>query len=123
VRGADAESGRAVTAPKVPRRAPAWRLRAAAAVALLAAGTGAVVLGRGTDVPRDAAPAPAPSAIVAAGPSGGVAAPVAPAAPLGEALADLSDEEVRLILAAVDADAGLEIEPDGAGPVVAAGGF
>jgi hypothetical protein len=119
-------------APIARRRAPAWRLQAAA-LALLTAGAGAVFVARDGPAGGPASAAgTAAGAAAAAAPSvaasrGARAAPrsvgAATSAPLGDMLADLSDEEVQLIVAEIDGDTGPQIEPDGAEGLVTAGGF
>ncbi len=123
---------RAVSAPVVratvlpPRRAPAWArrgtVRAFAASALLAIGTGAVFLHRPTAGPTSVTHAAgAPNAVsLAAGPR------VAPRDPsgslLGASFSDLSDAELAAVVAAVDdpASAAPAAEPAPVGPTVLA---
>jgi hypothetical protein len=122
-----------------PRRArPAWGLRAAAA-ALLAVGVGAAVVGREAARVASAPPASAPARPAPAVPSPASPVTIAPGAPapaaggrraervaaggpgpaplLGDTFADLSDAEVRLIVAAVDGEVGPALDPDDAAVV------
>jgi hypothetical protein len=129
-----------------PVTRPRWAsagLRAAAALAVVAAGAASVLVSRrGPDAPpRVAVGAPATSSAPtgsASAPQGEPSAPSTPdvpaaslqvasaetEAPLGVSLADLSDDELAAVIAAVDAEGGaLPADPAPATPVVTSGGM